>query len=140
MIYRDANVTVTAFLVKHGDVKHALGYRFQTPDRTIVISGDTSPSQAVINACGCDMLIHEAYSLETYNQVSPAFQLYRRKHHTSSRELAELASRTRPKLLILYHRANPGAYGKPSPEEAVLNEVKETYTGAVVTGHDLDLF
>lgn len=141
VVYRDANVTVTAFLVRHGDVKHALGYRFQTPDRTIVISGDTSPSQTVIDACnGCDMLIHEAYSLETYDKVSPAFQLYRRKHHTSSRELADLASRARPKLLILYHRANPGAYGKPNPEEAVLQEVKQSYTGAVVTGHDLDVF
>lgn len=140
-VYRDANVTVTAFHVRHGDVSSAFGYRFQTPDRTIVISGDTSPAQSVVDACnGCDILIHEAYSLETYNKVSPPFQLYRRKHHTSSRELAELAARARPKLLVLYHRANPGGYGLPNPEEAVLRELKETYKGAVVTGHDLDVF
>lgn len=141
VIFRDANVTVTAFHVRHGDVSGAFGYRFKAPDRTIVISGDTSPAQSVADACnGCDILIHEAYSLETYNKVSPAFQLYRRKHHTSSRELAELASRARPKLLVLYHRANPGAYGLPNPEEAVLQELKQTYSGPVVTAHDLDVF
>jgi ribonuclease BN (tRNA processing enzyme) len=141
VVYRDANVTVTAFPVKHGEVTHAVGYRFQTPDRTIVISGDTSPAQSVIDACnGCDILIHEAYSLATYAKVSPAYQLYRRKHHTSSREVAELATRARPKLLVLYHRANPGGVGMPDPEEAMLQEVKSTYSAPVVTGHDLDVF
>jgi ribonuclease BN (tRNA processing enzyme) len=141
VVYRDANVTVTAFLVRHGDVRHAFGYRFQTPDRTIVISGDTSPTQSVVDACnGCDILIHEAYSLATYMKVSPAYQLYRRKHHTSSREVADLAIRARPKLLILYHRANPGGYGMSNPEEALLREVKATYSPPVVTGHDLDVF
>lgn len=141
VVYRDANVTVTAFLVRHGDVRHALGYRFQTPDRIIVISGDTSPSRSIIDACnGCDILIHEAYSLATHVKVAPAFQLYRRKHHTSSIELAHLATQARPRLLILYHRANPGGYGMPNPEGQLLEEVKAGYRGAVVTGHDLDVF
>ena len=141
VVYRDANVSVTAFAVRHGDVAHAVGYRFLTPDRSIVISGDTSPAQSVVDACnGCDILIHEAYSLVTHAKVPPAFQAYRRTHHTSSRELAELATRARPKLLILYHRENPGGYGMPNPEQAVLQEVKAGYSGAVVTGHDLDVF
>ena len=141
IVYRDANVTVTAFPVRHGDVAHALGYRFQTPDRTIVISGDTSPSESVIDACnGCDVLIHEAYSLATHDRVSPAYQMYRQRHHTSSRQLADLARRARPKLLVLYHRANPGGVGMPNSEEALLREVREAYSGPVVTGHDLDIF
>lgn len=140
-IYKDENVTVTAFPVNHGDVPNAYGFRFQTPDKTIVISGDTAPSQNVIDACnGCDVLIHEAYSLKTFVTVSPAFQQYRLKHHTSSRQLAELANKAKPRLLILYHRANPGAVGGPNPEEAVLEEIRETYSGEVVTGHDLDVF
>jgi ribonuclease Z len=141
VIYRDKNVTVTAFPVDHGDVPQAFGYRFQTPDKTIVISGDAAPSQSVIDACnGCDVLIHEAYSLKTFATVSPAYQQYRLKHHTSSRQLAELAGKAKPRLLILYHRANPGAVGAPNPEETVLQEVQETYDGKVVTGHDLDVF
>jgi len=38
IVYKDANVTVTAFPVKHGEIE-AYGYRFETPNRTIVISG-----------------------------------------------------------------------------------------------------
>jgi ribonuclease BN (tRNA processing enzyme) len=141
MVYEDENVTVKAFLVNHGDVPQAFGYRFETPDRTIVISGDAAPSQTIVDNCaGCDVLIHEAYSMMTYDGVSPQYQQYRRKHHTSSHELAELAKRARPGLLILYHRANPGGVGRPNPEEVLLEEVRQTYGGNVVTGHDLDIF
>jgi ribonuclease BN (tRNA processing enzyme) len=141
VVYQDSNVKVTAFLVKHGDVPNAFGYRFDTPDRSIVISGDAGPSQTVIDHCnGCDVLIHEAYSLMTYNEVPRPYQEYREKHHTSSRELAELATKARPGLLILYHRANPGGVGRPNPESVLLEELRTHYAGKVVTGHDLEVF
>src|SRR5689334_15957572 len=141
IVYKDQNTTVRAFLVNHGDVPQAFGYRIETPGRTIVISGDTAPSQSLIDSCnGCDVLIHEAYSMMTYNAVSPEYQEYRRKHHTSSREVAEIAKKARPALLILYHRANPGGVGRPNPEEALLEEVRQLYDGKVLIGHDLDVF
>ena len=141
VVYRDVNVKVTAFLVKHGDVSDAFGYRFETGDRTIVISGDAAPSQTIIDQCnGCDVLIHEAYSLMTHNNVTRPYQEYREKHHTSSRELAALATKARPRLLILYHRANPGGVGKPNPEEVLLEELRGHYSGEIVTGHDLDVY
>lgn len=141
VVYQDANVKVTAFVAEHGDVSDAFGYRFDTPDRSIVISGDTSPSESVVDHCnGCDVLIHEAYSMLTFGYVTEPLQEYRRKHHTSSLELAELATRARPKLLVLYHRANPGGVGRPNPEEAVIEELRSEYDGQVVTGHDLDVF
>jgi ribonuclease BN (tRNA processing enzyme) len=140
-VYKDQNVTVKAFLVNHGDVPRSFGYRIETPDRTIVISGDAAPSQSIIDGCnGCDVLIHEAYSMLTYNAVSPLYQEYRRKHHTSSREVAEIAKKARPGLLILYHRANPGGVGRPNPEQALLEEVRQLYSAKVVIGHDLDVF
>lgn len=140
-VYKDDNVTVKAFLVNHGDVTQAFGYRIETPDRSIVISGDAAPSQSLVDSCnGCDVLIHEAYSMLTYNAVSPAYQEYRRKHHTSSREMAEIATRAKPGLLVLYHRANPGGVGRPNPEQALLEEVRRLYSGKVVIGHDLDVF
>ena len=134
-------MTVKAFLVDHGDVPQAFGYRIEAPDRTIVISGDAAPSQSIVDSCsGCDVLIHEAYSMLTYNVVSPSYQEYRRKHHTSSREMAEVAKKARPGLLILSHRANPGGVGRPNPEQALLDEVRQLYGGKVVIGHDLDIF
>src|SRR6266704_2642229 len=65
VVYKDANVTVTAFPTKH-TFPDTYGYRFDSADRSIVISGDTSPTQATIDAChGCDVLIHEVQTLES---------------------------------------------------------------------------
>jgi ribonuclease BN (tRNA processing enzyme) len=140
VIYTDRNIRVTAFPVRHG-LKHAFGFRFETPDKVIVMSGDTAPTPGLAEHCaGCDVLIHETYSQETYDKVSPKWQKYRRTHHTSSRELAALATRVKPGLLVLYHRANAGgALTLADPEEALLHEIRQHYDGRVVTAHDLDV-
>ena len=63
VVYKDANVTVTAFATKHA--MESYGYRFDTGDRSIVISGDTNPTQATIDACrGCDVLVHEVLTAD----------------------------------------------------------------------------
>jgi len=140
VVYRDAKVTVTAFSVPHGNLV-AYGYRFQTPDKVIVISGDTTPTDNVVNACnGCDILVHEHYSLASFARVAPRWQDYRLRHHTSTKQLAELATKARPGLLILYHRANPGAPNTPPPESEVVQEMNELYKGRWVSGHDLDVY
>jgi len=140
VVYKDSNVTVTAFPVKHGD-NIAYGYRFQTADRSIVISGDTSPAESVVENCnGCDVLIHEAYSMYTYNYVTPQMQANRRRMHTSSVELAEIARKARPGLLILYHRSSLGGQPHGNPEDVLLQEIQALYHGKVVTGHDLEIF
>jgi len=141
LIYKDCNISVTAFPVRHGEMRDAFGFRFETPDRTIVISGDTAPSDAIVeNSRSCDVLIHEAYSEETHRKVSRKWQAYRRKYHTSSRQLAALAKRAKPALLVLYHRASPGGEQLPNREQAVLDEIRRLYRGNVVTAHDLDVF
>jgi ribonuclease BN (tRNA processing enzyme) len=142
LIHQDCNVAVTAFSVKHGEMVDSFGYRFDTPDRTIVISGDTTPTQALLDhSRGCDVLIHEAYSIETYRRVSPRAQEYRRRHHTSSVELAKIANDVKPGLLVVYHRSNMGGTpGTPDSEDVLLDEIREGYAGRVVLGHDLDVF
>src|SRR5438094_136567 len=120
VIYKDANVTVTAFVTKHA--MESYGYRFDTPDRSIVISGDTNPTQATIDACrGCDVLIHEVRSLEGLAKRPPAFQRFASKYHTTSAQVAELATRAKPRLLILYHATFT------SPEE-LLQEMNGRYS------------
>ena len=137
-IYRDANVTVTAFEVPHANWPrgHSFGYRFRTADRTIVISGDTRPSDAVVKACnGCDVLVHEVYSADRLRERAAEWQKYHRDAHTSTAELAEIATRARPKLLVLYHQLFWGA-----TDEDLVREVRRGYAGAVVSGRDLDVF
>src|SRR5215467_13740853 len=102
VIYRDAKVTVTAFPTQHA--MESYGYRFETPDRSIVISGDTSPTEETIKACnGCDILIHEARTLEMFNQLPAERRSFGAKNHTTSEQLAALATKARPGLLIVYH-------------------------------------
>jgi len=148
VVYKDQNVTVTAFAVHHGKWVHAYGYRFETPDRTIVISGDASPDAAILNNChGCDVLIHEVYTQASFDLVSPEWKQYRLAYHTSSKELAEIATKAKPGLLILYHRANPGCdqartkkCREAGSEEQLLKEVRQAYSGKVVAGHDLEIY
>ena len=148
VVYKDQNVTVTAFAVHHGKWVHAYGYRFETPDRTIVISGDASPDAAILNNChGCDVLIHEVYTQASLDLVFPEWKQYRLAYHTSSKELAEIAAKAKPGLLILYHRANPGCdqarteeCREAGSEEQLLKEVRQAYSGKVVAGHDLEIY
>ena len=136
VVYKDANVTVTAFLVKHGSWRQAFGYKFVTADRTIVISGDCVPSPSVIDNCdGCDILIHEVYSQAGFLKRPPKWQKYHSSFHTSTYQLAEIANKARPKLLVLYHQLIWS-----STVEEMLKEIGETYKGKVVSGNDLDIF
>jgi len=138
VVYQDKNVTVNAFPVRHGEVPQAFGYRFATPDRTIVISGDTSPTPSVISACnGCDILIHEVYTMKAHVAAPPSWQAYQLKYHTSSKQVAELATKARPKLLILYHQ---GYLHDTSTRADLLQEMRDAYTGLFVSGLDLEVY
>jgi len=139
IIYKDQNITVKAFLVKHGPWLHAFGYRFETPDRTIVISGDTSPSQSVIDNCnGCDVLIHEVYSKVGFDASNQDWRKYVLSFHTSTHELAGIAKKANPKLLILYHQMFFG--GAMDTEEGLVHEINQEYQGKVVSAHDLEIY
>ncbi len=150
VVYRDANVTVTAFPTRHGDWQESFGYRFDTPDRSIVISGDTTPVDATVRACnGCDILVHEAQTMKFVNRpLRPNAQgydvkAYVARYHTTTEQLAELASRARPKLLVLYHNPitlRPEQRPLASTPVDLLAEISPRYGGKVVVGRDLDAY
>jgi ribonuclease BN (tRNA processing enzyme) len=138
IVYRDTNLTVKAFAVRHANYEpdHAMGFRVETPDRVVVISGDTTPCEAVVENCaGCDVLVHEVYSSHGFRTRSPAWQRYHASAHTSTEELAALASRARPRLLVLYHQLHMG-----TPDDELVEEVRQAYDGEVVSGRDLDVY
>lgn len=136
VVYEDENVRVTAFEVSHGDWEQTFGYRFDTPDRTIVVSGDTAPTDAIVEACsGCDILVHEVYSQAGWDRRVPEWQEYHSVFHTSGPALGELATRAGAKLLVLTHQLLWGS----TPEELV-EEVRTSFSGPIVYGKDLDVF
>ena len=135
-VYEDENVRVTAFQVHHGGWEQAFGFRFESADRVVVISGDATPSEAIVEACdGCDVLVHEVYSQTGFERRPPVWQRYHADSHTSTIQLAELAARAQPDLLVLYHQLFWG-----TTDENLVTEITSRYDGAVVSGRDLDVY
>jgi len=135
-VYEDARVTVDAFAANHGSWP-AFGFRFTTPDRVVVVSGDTAPFDDMVRAyADCDVLVHEAHSEVGWARRDPAWRAYHRAVHTSTAELAEVASIVRPGLLVLTHALTHGAV----TDEELLDEVHTGYDGPVVLGRDLDIY
>jgi ribonuclease BN (tRNA processing enzyme) len=132
VIYKDANVTVTAFATKHA--MESYGYRFDTADRSIVISGDTNPTQATIDACkGCDVLIHEVHTPAALTARPETFQQFSAKYHSTTTQLAELAQQAKPRLLVLYHWV-------ALSREELFDDMRSRYSGMFVVGRDLDIY
>ena len=153
IVFRDDRVTVTAFATKHA--MESYGYRFDTPDRSIVISGDTNPVEETVKACnGCDVLVHEAQPLELLVKMPESMQAFDAKYHTTTEQLAELAKKAKPKLLVIYHTVSfpPGIapprllppksgldalYASP---DMLQKEIGSRYSGKFVIGKDLDVY
>jgi len=136
IVYEDDNVKVEAFPVKHGSWHNAFGYRFTTPDKVIVISGDTTPCENIIKYSeGADILLHEVYYKKSYDTKNEFWKTYHAANHTSTIELGKIAAKTKPGVVIMYHILFWGA-----TEEQLLEEISQTYDGEVMVGSDLDIY
>ena len=138
LVYDNDGVRVTAFRVAHGEWRYAFGYRFDTPDRSIVISGDTSPSEELVRmATGVDVLIHEVQPTNLKGipgRPDWDWPKYVSRYHTTAIQLGQLAARAHPKLLIVYHN------GRRVPASEIIADIRRSFTGRVVVADDLQRF
>jgi ribonuclease BN (tRNA processing enzyme) len=142
LVMQDKNVKVTAALVEHPLVKPAFAYRFDCPDRSIVISGDTGPSENLVRlAKGADVLVHEVMYLPAIEQLiaREANATTLRKHllasHTSTEDVGRIATEAGVKTLVLSHLV-PG--GPPIvPDQVWYDAVRPHFQGELVVGRDL---
>lgn len=136
MVYEDDTVRVTAFEVDHRPVEPAFGYRFDAGGKSVVISGDTRPSQNLIrHAKGADVLVHEAYLPEHFDRVdAPEVAARLKRYHTSAEEAGQVAQEAGVKLLVLTH-VIPG-----NAEKTFLERARKHFTGKIVVGRDLMRF
>lgn len=131
-VYARNGVTITAFLVDHGPVKPAYGYRLNYGGRSVCLSGDTRPSAKLVEVCrGVDVLIHEVVDEEALRRNVPNQQLYDAivAHHTTPDQAADVFRRVGPRLAVFSHIAPPDA--------AVVERTRRTYSGRVEKGEDL---
>ena len=150
LIYQDELVKVEAIPVIHGTFDGSFAFKFYTPDKTIVISGDTYPCEALIEAAdNCDILVHEAYYTEGVKSRAEHWRKYHTSVHTSALELGQIAKRCRPKLLVLYHQLfmiDINTYTDDLLDKMeqidgyLINDVKKNFNGTVVSAKDLDVF
>ena len=137
LVYDSGGVRVTAFRVEHGRLQ-AFGYRIDTPTKSIVISGDTRPSETLIRmATGVDVLIHEvipSVQVQLGNRPNVDWAKYIAEHHTTSTQLGEVAALAKPKLLIVSHNT------RREPAAEILANIRRAYNGRVVIAEDLQRF
>jgi ribonuclease BN (tRNA processing enzyme) len=134
VIYKDELIEVEAIKVIHGTFD-AYGFKFETPDKTIVLSGDTRPvSELYQKAVNCDVLIHEVYCEAEIQQFPQRFRNYFKEVHTSGTELGKAAQEVNPGLLVLTHQI---LYNRSKTE--LIDEIRANYEGELVFGNDLDL-
>ncbi len=144
VIFKDENVTVTAFEVPHGAAKPSYGFRFDTKDKSVVFSGDTERSDNLIkHAKGADILVHEIVSHEGAEAIARRIdpgnkELVRHiiEAHTSPKQVGEVATAAGVKKLVLSHFVPSGLAEFDNPT-AWIKSVRPTYAGEIVVGEDL---
>lgn len=142
VVMQDERVKVTAALVEHPLVAPAFAYRFDGPERSIVISGDTTKSDRLIElARGADVLVHEAMWLPGIDRIveREPTAVTLRKHllesHTVAEDCGRVAEAAGVKTLVLSHFV-PG--GDPSITDDMWTSAASRYfKGRVVVGRDL---
>jgi len=140
IVYDSAGVRIRAIPTPHNVGIPAFAYRIDTPDRSVVISGDTGPSDVLLTwARGVDVLVHEVVNMSRIDGRFPGgadIKTYMRTAHTPVEKLAQIAARTNPRVLVLTHIVPAGT----SEPDMIKGIQAAGYRGRVAFGHDLDRF
>lgn len=142
MILRDDNLKLTCALVDHPPMTPAFAYRFDTADRSIVISGDTRKSDNLVKlAEGADVLVHEALygpaidSLVSRVPNAATLKRHLLASHTSVEDCGRVAASAGVKTLVLSHLV-------PSDEPTITEDLwtaaaRQHFNGRIIVGRDL---
>jgi ribonuclease BN (tRNA processing enzyme) len=141
-VIADDNVKVSATLVDHPPVVPAFAYRFDASDRSIVISGDTAPSQNLVKlAAGADVLVHSVMYPPAIDRLvarvpnAAALKASILAHQTSAEDAGRIAQDAGVKTLVLSHFVPPD---DPAVTDAMwLGAARRHFRGAVIVGKDL---
>jgi ribonuclease BN (tRNA processing enzyme) len=142
VVMRDEYVRVTAALVNHPPVTPAFAYRFDTPDRSIVFSGDTTPCEGIIKlAHGADVLVQDAvYTPSLASMCAPLpdpekLLQHILQGHATTVQAGEIARAAAVKTLVL---ASLTPADDPSiSDEMWIEGARAHFDGTIIVGKDL---
>jgi ribonuclease BN (tRNA processing enzyme) len=142
LVLQDENVKVTAAVVHHPPVVPSFGYRFDAVDRSIVISGDTAPSDDLIKlAQGADVLVHDALYEPGVDRLvarvpnAPALKKSIMSHHTTAEDAGRVAQAAGVKMLVLSHLVP--ADDSTITDQMWIDAARTHFRGPVIVGKDL---
>jgi ribonuclease BN (tRNA processing enzyme) len=140
-IFSDDRVRVTAALNDHPPIRHSFAYRFDTADRSLVISGDTRYSENVVKlARGADVLVHEVVSREYWERPGGPQPSSVVRHilasHTDAADVGRVAAAAGVGTLVLSHYVPTEGPGTPTDEQWLAG-VRRHFKGTIVLGRDL---
>ena len=144
VVYRDENVVVTAAEVPHGAAAPSYAYRIDTAGGSVVFSGDTTMSDALVElATGADVLVHEVVSIDgaaaIMERLDPGNgELLRHiiGAHTPPGDVGRVAARAGVERLVLTHFVPTGLPEFDRPE-LWLAAVRPQFAGEIIVGRDL---
>jgi ribonuclease BN (tRNA processing enzyme) len=140
-VFRDDRVRVSAAINEHPPIEHSFAYRFDTPGRSFVISGDTRYSESVVAlARGADVLVHEVVSRDYWERPDAPQPKAVVRHilasHTDAPDVGRVAAAAGVKTLVLSHFVP--TEGPNTPTEAEwLAAARRHFKGEVIVGRDL---
>jgi len=139
-VYEDENVKVTATLVYHFPIWPAYAFRFDTPDGSVVFSGDTGPSKNLVRlASGADILVHEVIDTDWVDILFPppisdieeSLKHHLLTAHTTIDDVGKVAEEAGVRSLVLSHIVP----GNASLEN--LLRAQKDFSGQLIIGEDL---
>jgi ribonuclease BN (tRNA processing enzyme) len=141
-VMQDENVKVTCARVKHPMVEQAYAYRFDAPDRSIVISGDTARSDDLVKlARGADVLVHEALFPAAVDRLAArvpdaaTLRAHLYASHTAVEDVGRVAEEAGVKTLVLSHFVP--ADDPLVTEQMWADAARLHFKGKIVVGRDL---
>ncbi|MGV5049551.1 MBL fold metallo-hydrolase [Rhodococcus pyridinivorans] len=140
VVFDQDGVTVTMFTVEHdpvGAIQPAVGYRVDYAGKSVLISGDTVPTENVLKfGEGVDVLVHEVADFEDPSALPSVYA-----HHTNPQQAGDIFEQTQPKMAVYSHIVNgiPGRVPGIS-DEMLVERTRENYDGPLTVGTDLMTF
>jgi ribonuclease BN (tRNA processing enzyme) len=142
LVMHDENVSVTATLVHHPPVVPAFAYRFDGADPSIVISGDTTPSDNLVNlAMGADTLVHAMLYVPAVDRFvarvpnATALKASIIAHQTSAEDAGRVAQAAGVKTLVLSHLVL--ADDAEVTDQMWIDAARTHFRSSVIVGKDL---